>query len=75
MKKEQLSLAPLLLCLGACSPTVKVESPDKPIDVNMNVNIKHKIKIQKEDKKTKKKSDKKSPAEPSSIEEVEQPAA
>ncbi|MBX9977861.1 MAG: YnbE family lipoprotein [Alphaproteobacteria bacterium] len=35
--------------LIACTPTVKVEAPDKPIDVNMNVNIKHKIKVTKVD--------------------------
>jgi hypothetical protein len=34
---------PLLI---GCSPTVKVEAPDKPIQINMNVNIKHKIRVQ-----------------------------
>ena len=47
----------LLICfaflLDACSPTVKVEAPDKPIDVNMNVNIKHKIKVKQIDTDTK----------------------
>ena len=32
------------LCFGlACTPTVKVEMPDKPIEINMN--IKHEIKV------------------------------
>ena len=29
--------------LGACSPTVKLQAPDKPIEINMTVNIKHEI--------------------------------
>lgn len=43
-----LALAALLLV--ACTPTVKVEAPDKPIEINMNVNIKHEIlvKVEKE---------------------------
>ena len=34
-----------LLCLSAaaCSPTVKLEAPDKPIEINMNVNVKLEI--------------------------------
>ncbi|MFQ6004803.1 MAG: YnbE family lipoprotein, partial [Woeseia sp.] len=29
-----------------CSPTVKVEAPDKPIEINLNVKIEHEIRIQ-----------------------------
>ena len=38
------------LLLAACTPTVKVEAPDKPIEINMNINIKHEIliKVEKE---------------------------
>ncbi len=32
----------------ACTPTVKVEAPDKPIEINMNINIKHEILIRVE---------------------------
>ena len=32
----------------ACNPTVKVEAPDKPIEINMNINIKHEILIKVE---------------------------
>lgn len=35
-----------ILCLGACAPTVKVQAPDKPIEINMNVNIEHRIKVE-----------------------------
>ncbi len=37
-----------LLCssmLIACSPTVKVEAPDKPIVINMNIKIDHEIRV------------------------------
>jgi PBP1b-binding outer membrane lipoprotein LpoB len=44
------ALAVLALLAGACTPTVKVEAPDKPIEINMNINIRHEIliKIEKE---------------------------
>ncbi len=49
-KSPRLSLALLALLLGACSPTVRIEAPDKPIEINMTVNIKHEIlvKVEKE---------------------------
>jgi len=39
-----------LLLLGACSPTVRIQAPEKPIEINMTVNIKHEIlvKVEKE---------------------------
>ena len=30
----------------ACSPTVKIEAPEKPIEINLNVNVK--LEIQKD---------------------------
>ncbi len=49
-KSLLLSLAVLALLLGACSPTVQLQAPDKPIEINMTVNIKHEIlvKVEKE---------------------------
>ena len=43
-------LIALALLAGACSPTVRLEAPDKPIEINMTVNIKHEIlvKVEKE---------------------------
>ena len=38
----------LLFMATACTPTVKVEAPDKPIEINMNINIKHEILIKVE---------------------------
>ena len=39
------ALAPLL---GGCSPTVRIEAPDKPIEINMTLNIKHEILVKVE---------------------------
>jgi hypothetical protein len=36
----------LIAFLGGCNPTVKVEAPDKPIEINLNVKIEHQIRIQ-----------------------------
>ena len=35
----------LLSSLSGCTPTVKIEPPDKPIVINLNVKIEHEIKI------------------------------
>ena len=32
--------------LAGCNPTVKVEAPDKPIEININVKIEHHIRLQ-----------------------------
>ncbi len=32
----------------ACAPTVKVQAPDKPIEINMNVKIEHEIRVKVE---------------------------
>ena len=48
-KMSKLGMLAALLLLGtACTPTVKVEAPDKPIEINMNINIKHEILIKVE---------------------------
>jgi hypothetical protein len=49
-KFQLFSLAALVLLLSGCSPTVRLEVPDKPIEINMTVNIKHEIlvKVEKE---------------------------
>jgi hypothetical protein len=41
-------LVVLMVLVSACTPTVKVEAPDKPIEINMNINIKHEILIKVE---------------------------
>lgn len=34
-----------IFVLPACTPTVKVEAPDKPITINLNVKIEHEIRV------------------------------
>ncbi|MGZ4960851.1 MAG: YnbE family lipoprotein [Methylomonas sp.] len=34
--------------LLGCSPSVKLEAPDKPIEINMNVKIEHEIRLKVE---------------------------
>lgn len=41
-------LITMVFLAAACTPTVKVEAPDKPIEINMNINIKHEILIKVE---------------------------
>lgn len=43
MKKALLATA---LLLAACAPTVKLEAPEKPIEINLNVNIEHRVKVE-----------------------------
>ena len=31
--------------VGACTPTVQVAVPDKPIEINLNVKIEHEIRV------------------------------
>ncbi len=35
------------LC-AACTPTVKVEAPDKPIEINMNIKIEQEVRVRVE---------------------------
>ncbi|MGI9238818.1 MAG: YnbE family lipoprotein [Woeseiaceae bacterium] len=44
--KLTLPLVTALLCLAGCNPTVKVEAPEKPIEINLNVKIEHHIRLQ-----------------------------
>jgi hypothetical protein len=34
--------------IAACSPTVRMEAPEKPIEINMNVKIEHEIRVKVE---------------------------
>ena len=46
--RSPVALAALAMLLGACSPTVQIQAPDKPIEINMTVNIKHEILVKVE---------------------------
>jgi len=51
MQKGIVSFVMLLAILAlssACSPTVKVEAPEKPITINMNIKIEHEIRVKVE---------------------------
>ena len=41
--KSTFLLTVLFFVLAGCNPTVKVEAPDNPIEINLNVNIEHNI--------------------------------
>jgi hypothetical protein len=34
-----------LLAVAACQPTVKVEAPDKPIEINLNIKIEQEVRV------------------------------
>lgn len=44
--KSTFFLLVFLFFLAGCNPTVKVEAPDKPIEINLNVKIEHQIRLQ-----------------------------
>ncbi|MBG53829.1 MAG: YnbE family lipoprotein [Alphaproteobacteria bacterium] len=40
-----LTLGLVFLILAGCQPTVKIEAPDKPIEINLNVRIEQEVRI------------------------------
>ncbi len=44
--KSTVSLYVVFFLLAGCNPTVKIEAPDKPIEINLNVKIEHEIRLQ-----------------------------
>ena len=45
-KRNNLIYLVFPLIMFGCSPTVKVEAPEKPIVIDLNINIEHKVKVQ-----------------------------
>ncbi|MEQ9209660.1 MAG: YnbE family lipoprotein, partial [Pseudomonadales bacterium] len=49
MMKKRIVLPSLAIVLGGalagCQPTVKIEAPDKPIEINLNVKIEQEIRV------------------------------
>ncbi len=43
--KSLMLVAGLVLVAAGCNPTVKIEAPDKPIEINLNVKIEQEIRI------------------------------
>ena len=52
LSHPKLSVALITICtafvLSACSPTVKLEAPDKPIEINMNIKIEQEVRVKVE---------------------------
>jgi hypothetical protein len=44
--KSTFLLIVLSCFLAGCNPTVRIEAPDKPIEINLNVKIEHEIRLQ-----------------------------
>lgn len=44
--KKTLLIVLALGVIGGCSPTVKLEAPKEPIEINLNVKIEHEIRVQ-----------------------------
>jgi hypothetical protein len=44
--KQIVALTMLSAFLLGCSPTVRVEAPKEPIEINLNVKIEHHIRVQ-----------------------------
>lgn len=38
----------LLVPLAACAPTVKLEAPEKPIEINLNIRIEQEVRVKLE---------------------------
>ena len=48
MKKYIIASILASSALAACTPTVKVEAPDKPIEINMNIKIEQEVRVRVE---------------------------
>lgn len=46
MKQSMKSIFLLLVSVGLMACTVKLETPDKPITINMNVNVEQEVHVQ-----------------------------
>ena len=46
--KRMIAAGILAVALAACNPTVKVEAPDRPIEINLNIRIEQEVRIKVE---------------------------
>jgi hypothetical protein len=49
MQKDKFPLLLAALLLPACSPTVQLQAPDKPIEINLNVKVEQHVKVEIQD--------------------------
>ena len=45
MLKTGLHSLMVIVFLSACTPTIQVAAPDKPIEINLNIKIQHEIRV------------------------------
>jgi hypothetical protein len=45
---RQAALCAMIGLLGACSPTIRLEVPDKPIVINLNIKIEQEVRVRLE---------------------------
>jgi hypothetical protein len=43
--KKILPMVLVLVMMGGCTPTIQVQAPSEPIEINLNVKIEHEIRI------------------------------
>ena len=43
--KKILPMVLLLVMMAGCTPTIQVQAPSEPIEINLNVKIEHEIRI------------------------------
>ena len=48
LNRKTIVFGALIAMLGACSPTVRLEVPDKPIVINLNVKIEQEVRVKLE---------------------------
>jgi hypothetical protein len=48
LDRKTIALCTMVIALGACSPTVRLEVPDKPIVINLNVKIEQEVRVKLE---------------------------
>lgn len=46
MLPDKIALLLVTAMLAACTPTVQVQAPDKPIEINLNVKIEQHVKVE-----------------------------
>lgn len=48
MLNKFIPTAIIVILVAGCTPTVKVEAPDKPIEINMNIKIEQEVRVKVE---------------------------
>ena len=43
--KKILPMVLVLASMGGCTPTIQVQAPSEPIEINLNIKIEHEIRI------------------------------